>query len=70
MDKNKIKLEIFEGDPFGSVCCGPGPRIGSSEAERLRRMLMERSQIVERLSQEFGSEVHIRREIISEKVNV
>jgi len=68
MQKSKIKIEIFEGDPFGSACCGPGPRIGSPEAvERLRQMLTERSQIVEKLSREFKDEAQIKREIISQK---
>jgi hypothetical protein len=68
MQKSKIKIEIFEDDPFGSACCGPGPRIISPEAvERLRRMLAERSQIVGKLSREFKDEAQIEREIISQK---
>jgi len=68
MEKSKIKLEIFEGDPFGGACCGPGPRISSLEAvERLRQMLTERGQIVEKLSKEFKDVVQVEREIISQK---
>jgi hypothetical protein len=68
MQKSKIKIEIFESDPFGAACCGPGPRISSPEAvERLRQMLTERSQIIENLSREFKDGVQIEREIISQK---
>ncbi len=68
MEKSKVKLEIFEGDPFGSACCGPGPRITSVEAaEKLRQMLMERGKIVERLSEELKDKVQVEREIISSK---
>jgi hypothetical protein len=43
MQKDKIKVEIFEGDPFGGACCGPGPQVSSLEAvEKLRQMLTER----------------------------
>ena len=68
MEKSKIKVEIFEGDPFGSACCGPGPRVSSLEAiEKLRHMLTERNQIVEKLSKEFRDMIQIEREIISQK---
>ena len=68
MEKNKIKLEIYEGDPFGSACCGPGPLITSEAAvEELRQMLTERYQIVERLSKEFRDTAQVQREIISQK---
>jgi len=61
-------LEIYEGDPFGSACCGPGPRISSLEAaEKLRQMLTERNQTVEKLSKEFHDVVQIEREILSPK---
>ena len=68
MEKSKIKLEIYEGDPFGSTCCGPGPQITSLEAaERFRKMLTERNQTVERLSKEFRGVVEVEREILSQK---
>lgn len=68
MEKNKVRLEIYEGDPFGSACCGPGPRITSLEAaEKLRQMLTERNNIVEKLSREFKDTVQIEREILSQK---
>lgn len=61
-------MEIYEGDPFGSACCGPGPRIASLEAaEKLRQMLTERNNIIEKLSREFKDTVQIEREILSQK---
>jgi hypothetical protein len=67
MEKSKIRLEIYEGDPFGSTCCGPGPRITTPEAAaEFRQMLTERNQTVEKLSREFH-EVEVEREIISQK---
>ena len=68
MERNKVKLEIYEGDPFGSACCDPGPLVSSAEAvEKLRQMLTERYQIVEKLSKEFKDAVQVEREIISQK---
>ena len=68
MEKSKTKLEIFEGDPFGSACCGPGPLLSSPNAvEKLRLMLIERNQIAEKLSKEFKDTVQVEREIISQK---
>ncbi len=66
MEKGKLKIEIYEGDPFGGACCGP--RITSPQAvEKLRKMLTERSQIVRRLQNEFKNKVHVERETISAK---
>jgi hypothetical protein len=68
MQESKIIIEIYEGDPFGSACCGPGPRINSPEAiEKLRQMLTERYQTVEKLSKEFKDTIQVEREIISQK---
>jgi len=68
MEKSKIRLKIFEGDPFGSTCCGPGPQITSLEAaEKLRQMLIERNRTVEKLSMEFRDVVKVEREVISQK---
>ncbi len=68
MEKSKVKLEIYEGDPFGGTCCGPGVLLNSPKAvEKLRLMLIERYQIAERLSKEFGDRVQVKREIISQK---
>lgn len=67
MEKGKLKIEIYEGDPFGGACCGP-PRTASPQAvERLRKMLTERSQIFKRLRDEFKDKVDVKREIISAK---
>jgi len=61
-----LKIEIYEGDPFGGACCGP--RITSPQAvEKLRNMLTERNQIVERLRNEFKDKVDVERKIISVK---
>jgi glutaredoxin len=68
MEKSKIRIEIYEGDPFGSTCCGPGTRVTSLAAvEKLRSMLEERSEIVKRLSQEYKDNVTIKRDTISQK---
>lgn len=68
MEKVKLKLEIYEDDPFGSTCCGPGPRVTSLAAvKKLRRMLEERSEIVKKLSEEYKDNVTIRRDTINQK---
>ena len=68
MEKVKIRLEIYEDDPFGSTCCGPGPRVTSLAAvEKLRRMFEERSEIAEKLSEEYKDSVTIKRDFINQK---
>jgi len=68
MEKGKMRIEIYEEDPFGSACCGPGPRVTSLAAvEKLRRMLEERSQIVKKLSEEYKDNVTIKRDTINQK---
>jgi len=68
MHQNKIKVEIYEGDPFGSACCGPGLSVNSLEdVEKLRQTLIKRNQIVERLSAEFKDKVELQRDIVSGK---
>jgi hypothetical protein len=68
MHQSKIRVEIYEGDPFGSACCGPGPRVSSLEdVEKLRQTLIKRNQIVERLSAEFKNTAEIHRDIVSGK---
>jgi hypothetical protein len=68
MEKVKVRLEIYEDDPFGSTCCGPGPRATSLVAvEKLRRMLEERSEIVKKLSEEYKDSVTIERDTINQK---
>ena len=68
MEKVKVRLEIYEGDPFGSACCGPGPRATSLDAaEKLRKMLEERSEIVKKISEKYGTCVSVRRDTINQK---
>jgi hypothetical protein len=68
MERVKVRLEIYEDDPFGSTCCGPGPRVTSlAAAEKLRRMLEERSEILKKLSEEYKDSVTIKRDFINQK---
>lgn len=68
MEKSKVRMEIYESDPFGSTCCGPGSRVTSFAAvEELRKTLEERSEIVEKLSEEYKDSVTIRRDTINLK---
>jgi len=68
MEKDKIRIEIYEGDPFGGACCGPGPRVTSLAAvEKLRKMLEERSEIVKKLSEKYKDRVTVKRDTISQK---
>ena len=68
MEKVKSRLEIYEDDPFGSTCCGPGPRLTSLAAvEKLRRMLEERSEIAKKLSEEYKVNVTMKRDTINQK---
>ncbi len=68
MEKVKVRLEIYEDDPFGSTCCGPGPRVTSLAAvENLRKMMQERSEIVKKLSEEHKNTVTITRDFINQK---
>ena len=68
IEKVKVRLEIYEDDPFGSTCCGTGPRVTSLEAvEKLRRMLEERGEIAKKLSEEYKDSVTIKRDTINQK---
>ena len=68
MEKVKVRVEIYEDDPFGSTCCGPGPRVTSVAAvEKLRKMLEERSDIVTKLSEEYKNSATIKRDTINQK---
>ena len=65
MSRDKVRVEIYEGDPI-TGCCGPG--IASRHAiERLRKMLMERNKIVKTLREEFKEQLVIEREIVSSR---
>jgi hypothetical protein len=60
----KIRIEIYESDPFSGGCCGPGG--GSIQAAmRLMKMLNERAEIVANLQKEF-KDVEITREIVNQ----
>lgn len=68
MKEGKVRIEIYEGDPFAGACCGPGPRVTSVAAvEKLRKMLEERSEIVKKVLEEYEDRVTIRRNTISQK---
>jgi len=68
MEKDKIRIEIYEGDPFGGACCGPGPRVTSLDAvEKLRKMLEERSEIVKKISEKYKDRVTVKRDTINQK---
>jgi len=68
LEKRKARVEIYEGDPFGSTCCGPGTLVTSMAAvEKLRKMLTQRSQIIQRLAKEYNTSAIVNREIISQE---
>jgi hypothetical protein len=64
--EKKVKVEIYEGDPFDGSCCGPG-RASPDVADKLRQMLIERNNVVRRLQNELKDKVEIKREIISSR---
>lgn len=63
MNTDKVRVEIYEGDPF-TGCCGPGSDSEGS-VENLRTMLIERSNVITKLEKEFGDKVEIERDVIS-----
>lgn len=65
MAMEKIKVEIYEGDPF-TGCCGPG-LLSADAAERLRKMIMERNAIVKALKEEFKEQIELERDIVSNR---
>ncbi len=62
MSKGKIRVEIYEGDPF-TGCCGP-VMTSPGAAENLRKMLVERNRTVETLKEEFKEQIEVDREIV------
>jgi hypothetical protein len=63
--QEKVKVEIYEGDPF-TGCCGPG--IASKDSiERTRKMLTERNEAVKRLREEFKEQIEIESEIATSR---
>jgi len=65
MSKGKIKVEIYEGDPF-SGCCGP-VMASPGSAGNLRKMLIERNKTVEMLKEEFKDQIEVNREIVGRR---
>jgi len=63
---NRVKLEIYEGDPFEGSCCTP-TRVTEQSVESLRRMLVERNTTVRRLQEEFRGLVEVRRDIVTSR---
>ncbi len=63
--KGQIKVEIWEGDPFGNVCCKPNIEVsGDNPAEQIRNMLISKSNIVKMLEKELGNFIDIERNIV------
>jgi hypothetical protein len=65
MPKDRLRVEIYEGDPF-TGCCGPG-MTSRAAVERTRKMLVERNETVKALKEEFKEQVEIEREILSSR---
>ena len=65
MSKGKIRVEIYEGDPF-SGCCGP-VMASPSSAENLRKILIERNEIIKALKEEFKEQIEVDREIVGNR---
>jgi len=65
MITDKVRVEIYEGDPF-TGCCGLG-MASPNTVEKLRKMLMERNETVKALREEFKGHVEIEREIVSSR---
>ena len=68
MGKDKIKIEIYESDPF-TGCCGSG-KVSNVSAESMRSMLTERNTTVAKLRKEFGDRIEIMREIINARTDI
>ena len=66
---NKIKLEIYEGDPFEGSCCGP-KRATEESIDELRRMLTQTNETVKKIEEKFRETIQISRDIISTRRNL
>jgi hypothetical protein len=64
MLKNKVIVEIYEGDPF-TGCCGPG--LVSSRANETMNLLIKRNEIVKALKKEFKDQIEVERVIVSSR---
>jgi len=63
--KGKIKVEIWEGDPLGNVCCKPNIGVNkSNSAKQIRDMLIHRSNTLKMLEKELGNFIDIERNIV------
>ncbi len=68
MTNIRIRIEVYEDDPFGSSCCGSNFSTNSLGAvDKIRQMLTERFQIIEKISKEFKDAIQVEREIVSPK---
>jgi hypothetical protein len=65
VQKGKVRVEIWEGDPF-TGCCGLG-LFSADAAERLRKTIMERNATVKALKEEFKEQIDIERDIVSNR---
>lgn len=64
--RSKVRVEIYEEDPFKGCGCNCGPRVSSvASVEKVRRMLTERNEIVQKLREEFKEKIEIERNIVS-----
>jgi uncharacterized protein related to proFAR isomerase len=68
MKNNKIKLEIYEGDPLEGSCCGPR-RASEESVEELRRTLIQRNETVKKIEEKFRETIQVSRDIISNRRN-
>ncbi|MEM4727368.1 MAG: hypothetical protein QXD04_03855 [Candidatus Bathyarchaeia archaeon] len=63
--RERVRVEIYEGDPFAG-CCGPGIA-SKKDVDKLRNILIERNHIIKTLKEEFKDRIEIERDIISAK---
>ena len=64
MLREKVRIEIYEGNPF-TGCCGPG--VISANSDEMMKMLVERNKIVKALEKEFKNQIDVERVIVSSR---
>lgn len=64
MEGGKVKIEVYEGDPFEGSCCGLNP-MSKESAENLRRMLTERNETLTKLLEKFQGTIEVDRDVVS-----
>ena len=64
MLREKVRIEIYEGNIF-TGCCGPGAF--SANSNELMKMLVERNKIVKALENEFENQIAVERVIVSSR---